>query len=184
MRILYPFRRIALLKTVIQFIILNVLSSAAVADVPIVEIKVTHTTASAPKYAKTGDDFTLRVFKPGETGITLVFPDLPHNERELGLLDQYVFDVRGFGIGVEQMRKSKFHLRTHGSNAWLPSHMVVEGKTNAGVWIKFIDRPWPNDRWFSVSSEYREVRTPGWLPGSYVWNEEKMNARAEWDLAE
>lgn len=132
---------------------------------------VIHTTSAADN-ADTEDTFSLQVRTPVNNQAViaqLVFPDLPHDERERGRTDQYRFDMRPFNVDMFGFREANFSIITGGSDAWLPASIWVIGQDVEGTRRLLASVPqWPSSGWFSRDdAEGRSMRAldiPASLP--------------------
>lgn len=140
--------------------LLIVASSSIAADVFVTSVHVSHVT-SKTKDANTDEDFTLRIASPGQEQVSLTFPDLPPNERELGRQDDYSFDVSASKLTSEGIKNAQIFMRIHGPGAWLPASFKVTAHLSDGSVVTLVERGW-SEKWFSTEKEYVEKRTGGW----------------------
>jgi hypothetical protein len=130
---------------------------------------VIHTT-STQENADTEESFRLEIRAddaPSPTGTTvfLRFPDLPSSdEKERGVTEQYMFDLRGQGINMESLKPADISITIGGSDAWLPSSIWVIGEDEGSNHRLIAGVPnWPTsvrDGWFSTDrAEGRPTRS-------------------------
>lgn len=171
--------------------LLIVASSSIAADVFVTSVHVTHVT-STTKDADTDDDFTLRIVSPGHKQVSLTFPDLPPNERELGRQDDYTFDVSASKLTSKGIKNARIFMRIHGTFAWLPASFQVTARLSDGTTVTLVDRSWP-EKWFSTEAEFEEDRVGRWywsvgpdgrrhLAFSYFTTYIPLVEAAEWEL--
>ena len=120
------------------------------------KVIITHTTSEA-KHANTDAAFELQFVKGGTMPRDLhrPFEDQPHNEREKGRTDSYVFDVSN--EGVDSNREIVMRMTTT-EDGWLPRNMFVIGETSPGPdgrierFVLGSHPEWPADGWFDRGS--------------------------------
>lgn len=120
----------------------------------IAQLTVTHTTSTVAN-AGTNDLFDLLVRSTSGASCPRPFPKLPYDEREPGKTDTYTFDVSDCKLVLSQVHAQTIFIRTNGTNAWLPSKIMVVAKTTAtatfptGRQITLANHVWPGTSWFS-----------------------------------
>lgn len=117
---------------------------------------VIHTTANQSA-ADTNELFRLVLrdpLTPGET-VILPFPGLPHNERELGRTDEYVFDMQEADrrVDMDALRPEHIGMTIRGGDAWLPRSVWVIGQDDDNRRRLLVAQPdWPPQGWFSTQT--------------------------------
>ena len=112
----------------------------------LVKINIIHTT-SKRNNANTDAGFTLIASTSGADFVQS-FENLPHNERERGRTDEYVFDVSGRGIPTDTELTIRM---TSTSDGWLPQTIWAIGETNTGEHVLLAANPsWTE--WFDRGS--------------------------------
>jgi len=112
---------------------------------------VVHTTADKA-YAGTDADFQLQIGRPGDD-LVKDFPDLPHDERERGRTDLYVFDVAGDNVNSDDPNFGLTMRMINSEDGWLPESMLVLGQTFSGEAIVLGSHPQWNGGWFDRGSD-------------------------------
>lgn len=105
-------------------------------------IFVLHTTGDHSD-AGTDANFELKAENPGGHFIAN-FGDLPHDDRQKGRTDEYVFNVAGKGL----TSKTKLRIRmTTSSDGWLPKTIWAIGETTANDYVVLAaNTKW--EKWF------------------------------------
>lgn len=116
-------------------------------------IWVIHTTSELAD-ANTDDKFRVIIRDSSAQQTEMVFPSLPHNERERGRTDEYVFNMQGQrAIEMETLTPANIGLEITGGNAWLPKSVWVIGQDVQGKRKILAAQPrWPSDSWFSTQT--------------------------------
>lgn len=119
---------------------------------------VIHTTHDAED-SNTDDSFSLEI-QTADERVDLMFPNLPHDERERGRTDEYEFDLRDYNVDHLEVDPGDIRITTHGSNAWRARSIWVIGRTADGGYHLLVARPdWPhNAQWSTDFSEGRPSR--------------------------
>jgi len=123
------------------------------------DLWVIHTTSQETQ-ANTNDNFSLQIQSQGQRAV-LVFPDLEHNERELGRTDEYHFDLRDWEFDDEMIQPGEIEMITHGSNRWLPSSFwVISRNVNDEYRILIVNLNWPQNAYFSNDPSEGQTSRP------------------------
>jgi hypothetical protein len=86
----------------------------------------------------------------------LVFPDLPHDEREKERTDPYVFNVSKVPISTGEVASNTFCFRAHGDDAWLPESVWIIGLTVEGELRLLAEPNWPANQWLSTDKNDKD----------------------------
>lgn len=114
------------------------------ADLQVKTIKLSHITSSR-RHAETDADFLL-MLKDNVSNITIPFPDLPYDEREKRIEDEYDFDVSIYSLHVRELKVGMYN---KGKDGWLPKSFRVVVETMDGSEVELINIPqWPDHQWF------------------------------------
>ncbi len=115
---------------------------------------VIHTTSNEQN-ANTNEIFRVIIRDPfNQRETVLPFPSLPHNERERGRTDEYLFNLEEQGfIEMEALNADDIGMEILGGNAWLPRSIWVIGQDIQGGRRLLVAQPtWPPENWFSTET--------------------------------
>jgi len=123
------------------------------------DLWIIHTT-SKEEYSNTDDMFSLEIQSQGQRAV-FVFPDLEHNERELGRTDEYRFDLRDWNFDDEMIQPGEIEMLTQGEDAWLPSSFwVISRNVNDEYRILIANPNWPQNAYFSTNPSEGHISRP------------------------
>lgn len=123
----------------------------------VVELTLTHTT-SKEEYADTDSGFKLYVSDQLTPQTSILLKNLPYDERERGMTDQYLLNVSEYGDF--NLNTLKLGLGILGEDAWLPKSLFVTARTQDGQVHDVVSVPnWSSKKWFDSDKSCRTHKT-------------------------